>query len=198
MIFKFFKDPVRRGLLLALARHGSLPPSKLKDIIGRDIDTTIKRLLVFRSKRMVTMKADTVDKRRQFCSLAPTVPIINTDKGRVLNFGFLNVLLDNVGAVYNWDQETIYFILGEPGRRKLLRLLFEKPLQTGLELADGYDYKRDGILKQLAELRSAGLVVTHENETDGRRLRYALAPGLPLEMTEAGPRIQFGFCAVMI
>ena len=198
VIFKLFKDPVRRGLFLALARHGSLPPSKLKDIIRRDIDTTIKRLRVFRSNRLVEMTNDTVDTRRQFCSLASTVPIVKTDKGRVLNFGYLAVPLDNAGQASKWDQDTVYYILSDAGRRKLLRLLFEKPLQTGLELANGNEDKRDGVLKQIAELREAGLIIAHENETDGRRLLYSLAPGIPIETTAAGTKIDFGFCSVMI
>ena len=197
VIFELFGDPVRRRLILALARDGWLAPSQLKDKVGRNIDATMKRLVAIRANGMLAFKADTVDKRRQLCSLVPTVPIVKTDKGRVLNFGYLSVPLDAVPES-NFDPDTVYFLLGDPGRRKLLRLLFEKPLQTGLELANGNIYKRDGILKQLVELRSAGLVVAHENPGDGRRQLYSLAPGLPLEKTDAGTMIQLGFCAVMI
>src|SRR5687768_226620 len=83
-IFKLFAESVRRKLLLTLSRQPLQPPSLLRDKAERTLDLTLKRLASMRSKGFVVMKADTVDTRRQLYSLAPGIPLITTENGKVL------------------------------------------------------------------------------------------------------------------
>src|SRR5687767_11061332 len=89
VIFKLFADPVRRKLLLTLARQPWQTPSELKDKAECTLDAVIKRLDSMRSEGFVVLKSDNVDKRRRLCSLASAVSVTTTEKGKVLDFGFL-------------------------------------------------------------------------------------------------------------
>ena len=198
LIFELFGDPVRRGLFLGIARHQPIAPSLLRDKVRRDLDTALKRLAIMRSKGLVILKRDPTDKRRQFCSLAPSVPITTSDTGRVLAFGFLNVPLDAGVATSAWDQDAVYMMLGDPRRRKMLRALAEKASQRAWDLAPSGIHSMDNERKHLVQLRAAGLVVMKPDERDARRQLYSLAPILPVRTTEAGYTFDFGFCSVTL
>jgi hypothetical protein len=68
----------------------------------------------------------------------------------------------------------------------------------GSSLTGSSNLGLDAALKQLAVRRSAGLVVAEEDEDDGRRLRYALPPNVPLRDTPEGKVLDFGFCLVRL
>jgi hypothetical protein len=57
---------------------------------------------------------------------------------------------------------------------------------TGLRL--------DATLKHLTAMRSAGLLVTMPDPTDGRRMLYSLSPSVPVVKSPEGITIDFGFC----
>jgi DNA-binding transcriptional ArsR family regulator len=63
--------------------------------------------------------------------------------------------------------------LADPTRRRLLRLVGERPRKAG-ELAEDFSVSRPAVSKHLRVLREAGLV---ESEPRGRARIYRLAPG---------------------
>jgi DNA-binding transcriptional ArsR family regulator len=63
--------------------------------------------------------------------------------------------------------------LADPTRRRLLRLVGERPRKAG-ELAGAFPVSRPAVSKHLRVLREAGLV---ESESRGRARIYRLAPG---------------------
>lgn len=63
--------------------------------------------------------------------------------------------------------------LADPTRRRLLRLVGERPRKAG-ELAEAFPVSRPAVSKHLRVLREAGLV---EAESRGRARIYRLAPG---------------------
>ena len=88
LIFPVLADPVRRGLLLALARDGAAPAARLGTAVGRRLDATLKHLVAMRRAGLLVMAPDPADRRRQLYSLSPSVPLAATASGRVVDFGF--------------------------------------------------------------------------------------------------------------
>jgi predicted transcriptional regulator len=97
-----------------------------------------------------------------------------------------------------WNQDRVFAVLGDPVRRRLLVSLARSGAQTGVELKTAANRRLDATLKHLAEMRSAGLVVTAENPKDGRRLLYSLSSAVPVENTPAGTVVDFGFCLLRL
>jgi len=70
----------------------------------------------------------------------------------------------------NERQQPIFTALADPMRRTLLVHLVESSPKTATQLAQEYaDITRQGILKHLQILETAGLVVVHQH---GREKRY--------------------------
>lgn len=88
LIFPMLADPVRRRLLLAVARNGGQPASVLKDGVGRRLDATLKQLKAMLDAGLLVATPDRVDKRRMLYALAPSVPVVKTETGAVIDFGF--------------------------------------------------------------------------------------------------------------
>jgi DNA-binding transcriptional ArsR family regulator len=63
--------------------------------------------------------------------------------------------------------------LADPTRRRLLRLVGERPRKAG-QLAEAFPVSRPAVSKHLRVLREAGLI---EAEAQGRARIYRLAPG---------------------
>jgi predicted transcriptional regulator len=97
-----------------------------------------------------------------------------------------------------WNQDRVFAVLGDPVRRRLLLSLARSGAQTGVELKTAASRRLDATLKHLAEMRSAGFVVTAENPKDGRRLLYSLSPSVPVENTPTGTVVDFGFCLLRL
>ena len=70
-------------------------------------------------------------------------------------------------------QQSIFDALADPMRRSLLVNLAEYSPKTATQLAREYPITRQGILKHLTILESAGLVAVHQ---EGREKRYTLTP----------------------
>ena len=71
---------------------------------------------------------------------------------------------------------TIFDVIADPTRRRILDLLRQRPYLVG-ELVDELEISQPGVSKQLRVLRDAGLV---EVEQDAQRRRYVLQPA-PLQ-----------------
>lgn len=67
---------------------------------------------------------------------------------------------------------TIFDVIADPTRRRILDLLRERPRLVG-ELVDALAISQPGVSKQLKVLRDAGLVRV---ERDAQRRRYELQP----------------------
>lgn len=93
LIFPVLADPVRRRLLIALARKGGQPATTLCNVSHRRLDCTLKHLGSLRTAGLVVMKPDTQDRRRQLYSLTASVPLMNTPTGLVIDFGFCLIRL---------------------------------------------------------------------------------------------------------
>ncbi len=74
-------------------------------------------------------------------------------------------------------EQSLFAALADPTRRDLLENLAEHSPRTATQLAEDYPITRQGILKHLTILESAGLVAAHQS---GREKRYTLTPE-PLE-----------------
>jgi len=74
-------------------------------------------------------------------------------------------------------EQALFAALADPIRRGLLVNLAEHSPKTATQLAEDYPITRQGILKHLTILESAGLVAAHQS---GREKRYTLTPE-PLE-----------------
>ena len=79
---------------------------------------------------------------------------------------------------YIMTMTTIFDVVADPTRRKLLDLLRERPRLVG-ELADLLAISQPGVSKHLRVLREAGLVDVHQ---DAQRRWYALRPEPLAEM----------------
>ena len=88
VIFPLLADPVRRRLLLSVARSGLQPASVLKDAAGRRLDATLKHLTAMRAAGLLVTQPDKQDGRRMLYALSPAVPVVNSPEGAVLDFGF--------------------------------------------------------------------------------------------------------------
>jgi len=71
------------------------------------------------------------------------------------------------------DDDRVFKALGDPTRRFLLDLLFERDGRTLTELESGLDMTRFGAMKHLRVLEDAGLVVTVRS---GREKLHYLNP----------------------
>ncbi len=67
----------------------------------------------------------------------------------------------------------VFSALADPTRRRLVRLMVERPTVTASALADVLPMTRQAIAKHLAGLAEAGLV---SSRRDGRETLYALTP----------------------
>jgi hypothetical protein len=199
VVFKLFADPVRRGMVLAIARGGALPPSRIRAAVGKNLDSTMKRLNAVRSSRLVSIASDDSDKRLQMYSLVPSVQVVAEEGKRWLRFGFLDVPLSGVPPNSEWDEDSVYSALGHVARRRLIvALALQKTPRAGSELTKPAQRKLEVTIKHLAHLRTRGFVIDQADERDARRSVYSLAPNLPLKLTNEGVIFDFGFCTVRL
>lgn len=76
------------------------------------------------------------------------------------------------------DLHPVFRALGDPTRRFLLDLLYERDGQTLTELESGLEMTRFGVMKHLKVLEEANLVVTRRS---GREKLHFLNP-IPIRM----------------
>lgn len=97
-----------------------------------------------------------------------------------------------------WDENLIFSALADPVRRQMLLTLARGGPQPASILMLSARRRLDATLKHLTAMRSAGLLITKPDPTDGRRMLYSLAPTIPLSKTEQGAVIDFGFCLLRL
>ena len=66
------------------------------------------------------------------------------------------------------------------------------------QLAPGAGRRLDAVLKHLAALRVAGLVIAQDDPSDRRRQLYSLSPAVTLRTTPSGQEIDFGCCVLRL
>ena len=93
VIYEVLGNPVRRRLVLALARGGPQVAGDLKVGVGRRVDATLKHLVSLRKSGLVVQQENPGDGRKFLYALAANVPVTQTADGAVLDFGFLTVRL---------------------------------------------------------------------------------------------------------
>lgn len=95
------------------------------------------------------------------------------------------------------DADAVFFVLGHPGRRRLLESLAQRRSCTAAEVVPSGMLKRDATSKQLQELAKAGLVSMTADAKDARRQRYTLHPGLTAVKSAAGMwEMDLGCCVL--
>jgi DNA-binding transcriptional ArsR family regulator len=72
------------------------------------------------------------------------------------------------------DMDRVFFALGDPTRREVIRRLSQGGPVTVSDLARQLPVSRQAVAKHLAALDEAGLISAEE---DGRQKRYHLTPG---------------------
>ena len=104
----------------------------------------------------------------------------------------------NVPNFPQWNPDVIFPVLADPARRRLLLALARGGPQAGALLMHGVGKRLSATVKHLTAMRAAGLLVMESDPLDGRRMRYALSPAVPLVKTETGAVIEFGFCLLRL
>ncbi len=92
-IFPMLADPARRDLLFSIARTGGRPATHMMVAAHRRLDATVKHLTVLKTLGLLVVQPDPKDGRRQLYSLSPNVPLVKTETGTALDFGFCLVRL---------------------------------------------------------------------------------------------------------
>jgi DNA-binding transcriptional ArsR family regulator len=87
-VFAALGDPVRRTLLLTIARGGPKPATVLKDFANRRLNATLKHLAALRAAGLLVTEPDRVDKRRMLYALSPALQVTKSDAGFAMDFGF--------------------------------------------------------------------------------------------------------------
>ena len=93
LIYSTLADPARRQLLVAMAAMGPQPAADLVGASGKRLDATLKHLASLRAAKLVVQQENPRDGRKYLYALAPNVPVTRTEKGLVLDFGFVTVRL---------------------------------------------------------------------------------------------------------
>ena len=92
-----------------------------------------------------------------------------------------------------YPEVAVFAALANAGRRHLLkRMATAGGSLTAGEAGDGHGKQRNLMVKNLAALRDAGLVLVADDENDGRKMRYRLAPGIVLRRAGEDYELDFG------
>jgi len=92
LVYNVLNDPCRRRILLALAQKGPQPAAAFSPGRGRmGTDVILKHLVLLRNVGLVMKQPNPGDGRCSLYALSPTVPIVRTAEGCVIDFGFCMV-----------------------------------------------------------------------------------------------------------
>jgi DNA-binding transcriptional ArsR family regulator len=93
LIYETLGHRARRRLLVAIAAGGPRAAADLTGASGKRLDATLKHLISLRAAKLVVQQENPGDGRKYLYALAPNVPVTKTEKGAVLDFGFVTVRL---------------------------------------------------------------------------------------------------------
>ena len=93
LIYETLASRARRRLLVWLAAGGPRAGADLTGASGLRLSATLKHLISLRAAKLVVMQENPGDGRKYLYALAPNVPVTKTEKGAVLDFGFVTVRL---------------------------------------------------------------------------------------------------------
>lgn len=97
-----------------------------------------------------------------------------------------------------FDPNLVFPVLGHEKRRRILVVLAGGVGRASSELAPVIGLSQDATLKQLIELRTAGLVKMARDPNDERRQLYTLSPAIIVKRTDSGLELDFGCCVVRV
>ncbi|MBA4148813.1 MAG: helix-turn-helix transcriptional regulator [Verrucomicrobia bacterium] len=87
-IFFVLSDPLRRGIVLSVAKNGPQTAESLQRCSGRKLDATLKQLALMRDSGLMVKKENAADRRKSLYAIAPGVPFTTNDSGVFIDFGF--------------------------------------------------------------------------------------------------------------
>ncbi|MDB6027652.1 MAG: hypothetical protein JWM68_3875 [Verrucomicrobiales bacterium] len=100
---------------------------------------------------------------------------------------------NNVGLkIRRWDADTVFRVVNDPMRRRIIRALAGGGWKTALELGVGPGSRRHTVLKHFTVLCKSGIVVRKENPQDARKPLHGLAPGVVVCQGEKSFTVDFG------
>lgn len=99
-------------------------------------------------------------------------------------------------TVQTMDADTVFAALGDRTRRRILLALADGKPRTATAIVPASGKRFDATLKHLVALRNAGLIVTSQDQKDGRRQAYTLAPSVVVTEATDGKTMDFGYCLV--
>ncbi|MDB6024772.1 MAG: hypothetical protein JWM68_995 [Verrucomicrobiales bacterium] len=92
-IYLMLSDPMRRGMLLSMARKGPNTATVLAGGGVKRTDSALKHLVCLRAAGLVITKPNPNDGRRLLYALSPAVSVTLTETGAVIDFVFCVVRL---------------------------------------------------------------------------------------------------------
>lgn len=101
-------------------------------------------------------------------------------------------------AVFEWRADTVFAMLPDERRRRLLATLASGVQLPASKLAGPAGRKLDATLKHLTALRDSGLIIAQPDPVDGRRQLYSLSPNVTVRQAKDGLEIDFGCCVMRV
>ncbi len=99
-------------------------------------------------------------------------------------------------VLHEFDADVIFPIVADPIRRQLLETLAAgKPLAAS-QIAPGASRRLDAVLKHLAALKAAGLILVNSDPVDRRRQLYSLSPAVTVRSVGGRRELDFGCCVM--
>jgi len=93
LVYETLGRRARRRRLVRLAAGGPQPAADLTGATGKRLEATLKHLTSLRTAKLVVQQENPGAGRKYLYALAPNVPVTKTEKGMVLDFGFVTVRL---------------------------------------------------------------------------------------------------------
>src|SRR4051812_13984310 len=99
-------------------------------------------------------------------------------------------------VIHEFDAEVIFPIVADATRRQLLARLAAGKSLAASQMAPGASRRLDAVLKHLAALRAAGLILINADTADRRRQLYTLSPAVTVRTVAGRLELDFGCCVV--
>ena len=93
-----------------------------------------------------------------------------------------------------WDEDTVFTVLSDPMRRRILGLLSRHKPMTAMELNALTGGTRPALIKHLTCMCTLGVVLQKENPKDRRQPLYALSSSVVICETDEFLSVDLGFC----